>query len=253
MKTVLFYFSATGNSLTTAQKIAAALGDCQLIPVAALKHKSKIIVDAQRVGFIFPVYYGNMPWPVREAVSKMVFPKDIYSFIFTTCRGHAGKAANRMDLLLRTRGIALSLSRGIGLPGNSYISTPENTKKQLDEQDANIAAQLKDIQDAVVENYLENEIIPQTPIDYPNNFRGIIADENCIGCGTCVQICPMENIRLDNGRAVIGDDCTTCLACFHWCPKEAIWMSKQEDIARREKYYHPDISLMDIIKEKESV
>ncbi len=251
MKTTLFYFSATGNSLTTAKKIAETLGDCELIPVASLKNKAKILVNTPRVGFVFPVYYGNMPWPMREAVSKMVFQAETYSFIFTTCRGHAGKAAQRMDLLLRTRGISLSLARGIGLPGNSFISPPEKAQEQLKNQDANIMEQLSDIRSGIVEDNSIQELIPMTPIDYPNNFRGIMADENCSGCGTCVKVCPMGNIHLENGRAVISDDCATCLACFHWCPKEAIWMSKQEDIARREKYHHPQVTLADILAEKE--
>jgi formate hydrogenlyase subunit 6/NADH:ubiquinone oxidoreductase subunit I len=96
-------------------------------------------------------------------------------------------------------------------------------------------------------------LIPLSKVAYPNNFRGITVDENCIGCGICAQICPMENIRIENGRAVIGDDCATCLSCFHFCPQEAIWMSRQENIARRSKYCHPDVTLRDILAQKEKI
>lgn len=40
-----------------------------------------------------------------------------------------------------------------------------------------------------------------------------IDQEKCIGCGTCVEICPLDTIRLnDEGKAFIayGDDCMTC-------------------------------------------
>ncbi len=243
MKTQLYYFSATGNSLTTTYLLSDILGDCELIPVKDLQNQTKIIVSAERVGFIFPVYYGNMPWIVRNTLSRMVFQPNTYAFLFTTQRGHTGAVAQRFDQLLRTRGIALSLARGIALPGNSFISDPVVAEKQLKEQVSNVHEQATDIQNGLVEDYSTSSLLPQTPIDYPNNFRGITADETCIGCGICVSVCPMKNIELIDGHANIGDDCITCLSCFHWCPKEAIWMPKQEGIERRTKYHHPDITL----------
>jgi Pyruvate/2-oxoacid:ferredoxin oxidoreductase delta subunit len=63
----------------------------------------------------------------------------------------------------------------------------------------------------------------------------------------------MNNIAIVDGKAKIGDDCSTCLACFHWCPKEAIWMSKQENIARRSKYHHPDVTMADIMAQKNAL
>ncbi|WRK52481.1 EFR1 family ferrodoxin [Coprobacillaceae bacterium CR2/5/TPMF4] len=59
-------------------------------------------------------------------------------------------------------------------------------------------------------------------------MRGIRADDKCIGCGICTRVCPMDNIKVENNHAIIGDNCITCLACFHWCPKEAIYMSKEK-------------------------
>jgi len=90
-------------------------------------------------------------------------------------------------------------------------------------------------------------------VDYPNNFRGIEAEDTCIGCGTCARVCPMENITVAEGKAWIGDDCATCLACFHWCPVEAIRMSKAPEIARRRKYRHPDVTLKDILEQKTGI
>ena len=250
MKTIIFYFSATGNSLTTARLIAEGLGECELVPVASLRKNVKTMVDADAVGFVYPVYYGNMPWPVREAISKMVFKDEVYAFSFATFRGHAGAAAKRLDMLLRTRGVKLSLSRGVKMPGNSFINPPEVDAEYLLKQRENIAAQLDDIRNRATEEISGDEPMGGNPISYANNFRGIMADENCIGCGVCAKVCPMENVKIENGRAVIGDDCSTCLACFHWCPKEAIWMSRQEGIERRSKYRHPEVTLNDIIAQK---
>ena len=73
MSVTLYYFSATGNSLTTARILAEELGDCRLVPVSAVKDEAKVMETADTVGFVFPVYYGEMPYPVRELLGKMVF------------------------------------------------------------------------------------------------------------------------------------------------------------------------------------
>ena len=53
----------------------------------------------------------------------------------------------------------------------------------------------------------------------------VIADE-CVGCETCVPVCPVEAITMKDGKAVIDQDtCTECGACVGECPTEAI---KQE-------------------------
>jgi len=250
MKTALYVFSATGNCLSTARKLAAELPDCTIFPVASFKDAVKVTAAAQNVGFVFPVYYGNMPYPVRALVSKMVFLPDSYIFSVTTYRGHEGKAPQRLDQLLRTRGEKLSLAVGLKMPGNSFLNEIEVDNDSLAHQDENIAAILPAIQEKRVEDLFTDELLPLTPVGCPNNFRGITADENCVGCGRCVTVCPMGNIKLVDGKAVIGDDCATCLACFHWCPNEAIWMSKEENIARRRKYRHPEVTLEDIQAEK---
>ena len=248
--TTIYYFSATGNSLTTARILAEEIGDARLMPVAALNDEVKVIDDSDCVGFVFPVYYGNMPWPVRAAVSKMVLREDAYVFSFTTWRGHEGKAPFRLDQILKTRGARLSMAKGIPMPGNSFINEEHVDREYLEKQRENIREAVKAIKARDTQDYTEGGIIGKTPIDYANNFRGIMADENCVGCGLCAKVCPMGNISIKDGRAVIGDDCATCLACFHWCPNEAIYMSKQEGIARRKKYRHPDVTIEDIIGQK---
>ena len=39
-----------------------------------------------------------------------------------------------------------------------------------------------------------------------------------ISCGKCVQVCPLDNIRLADGKPVWGKNCTHCMACICRCP-----------------------------------
>ncbi len=45
----------------------------------------------------------------------------------------------------------------------------------------------------------------------------------CIGCGACVDTCPVEAIALDGNVAVVNEDeCIDCGSCTGECPVEAI-------------------------------
>jgi NAD-dependent dihydropyrimidine dehydrogenase PreA subunit len=50
--------------------------------------------------------------------------------------------------------------------------------------------------------------------------------ELCIGCGDCVNSCPMDVIRMDDdaAKAAIryGEDCMNCEQCVLDCPVDAI-------------------------------
>lgn len=50
----------------------------------------------------------------------------------------------------------------------------------------------------------------------------VAAIEQCVGCGKCVRICPMNNIVLVEHKAQIGKNCRYCGACVNACPKGAI-------------------------------
>ena len=45
----------------------------------------------------------------------------------------------------------------------------------------------------------------------------------CTGCGSCVEVCPVEAIALKDDKAgVDADTCVDCGTCVDECPVEAI-------------------------------
>lgn len=49
-----------------------------------------------------------------------------------------------------------------------------------------------------------------------------VNNEKCTGCGVCVEVCPVNAIKVENGKAVIGGECVDCGGCIAQCPVEAI-------------------------------
>jgi len=59
--------------------------------------------------------------------------------------------------------------------------------------------------------------------DYWADWHGFLQD----ACGQCVKNCPMNNIALENGKPIWGNQCTHCMACICYCPTEAIEYGKK--------------------------
>jgi thioredoxin reductase/pSer/pThr/pTyr-binding forkhead associated (FHA) protein len=56
------------------------------------------------------------------------------------------------------------------------------------------------------------------------NLRPLIDLDLCVGCGTCVTVCPFHVLEIVNEKAIASrlDDCTGFAACAAECPTEAI-------------------------------
>lgn len=47
----------------------------------------------------------------------------------------------------------------------------------------------------------------------------------CSGCGSCVDECPSEAIKMADGKAAVdAESCIECGVCVDACPEEAISM-----------------------------
>lgn len=54
-------------------------------------------------------------------------------------------------------------------------------------------------------------------------MAAVVDKEKCVGCGACVDECPVEAIKIEDDKAIINeDDCVSCGACVDACPCEAI-------------------------------
>ena len=49
-----------------------------------------------------------------------------------------------------------------------------------------------------------------------------IEKKKCSGCGACITVCPYDAIKIEDGKAVIGEYCQLCQSCIASCTEGAI-------------------------------
>jgi ferredoxin len=57
---------------------------------------------------------------------------------------------------------------------------------------------------------------------------GIFVESNaCVGCGDCVDVCPVDAVQIVDGKAVIdAEKCILCEICVKSCTYKAIRKNK---------------------------
>ena len=75
--------------------------------------------------------------------------------------------------------------------------------------------------------------------------HGFHSNENCIGCGTCEKICPVDNIEMIKKSPAWQHTCEQCFACLQWCPGSAIQFGKNTENNKR--YHHPNVKSSDLM------
>jgi len=258
MKTTIYYFTGTGNSLKIAGDIASQLGETSLVPVQnAMKEKSAFSED--RIGLVFPVYMWGMPSIVSEFVKKLKIGKDKYVFAVVTCGGIPGAALLQLSKALKKQGVKLSAGFAIQMPGN-YIPmygavSPEKQNKHFEKA----VEKVKKIVEIVkkngvckpeasnfIINTLGSGIVYNLSMSHIHTMdKSFSVLDKCNSCGICVKVCPVENIKLENGKPVWQGKCEQCMSCIQWCPVEAIQYGKKTQ--GRKRYHHPEIKLAQII------
>ncbi len=118
MKTVIFYYTGTGNSLWSARLLAEKLGDATLCP---MKDADALAAgDAEAVGFVFPVHVWGIPVPVVQFMERLSLRPRVYLFALAVNAGQVSRTLVQLRGLLAGRGLKLAAGYSIVLPSN-YI------------------------------------------------------------------------------------------------------------------------------------
>lgn len=250
-KHIIFYFSGTGNCLQVARDLAEHCKDARLINIADYDMEEPI--HAEKVGFVFPVYYFGLPNIIVRFIEQMKLEKVSYLYAVVTYGGAAGRTLKQLYLLLRKRKIKIQAGYRVRMPGNCialYGAKGRRTQKRLFAKEQKTVRKIAYKvmgRERCLAAFKVNPVMEAFSNKMYAGFDRIgeqgqhfQADGTCTHCGQCEKLCPVGNITLESGVPVWGARCEFCMACIQHCPVKAI---NYKDVTRkRKRYVNPNVS-----------
>lgn len=251
---MILCFSGTGNSRYIADRLARALRDDTLDLNARIKAGDYSPVQTGRdVILVTPTYAWRVPRVVSGWLARTrLIGAERIRFVMD-CGSEIGNAAKYNAKIARRQRLKYMGTAQIVMPEN-YIAM--FNAPQADRARAIVAAAEPQIDSAIAciregrafaapRNNLYDRVMSAwvNPVFYrffvkAGAFR---AGDACVGCGLCAKKCPMNNIRIENGKPVWGGDCTHCMACICYCPPKAIEYGKKS--AGKPRYHFEELEL----------
>ena len=237
---MIFWFSGTGNSKFIAKCIASALEtDCLNLNERIKAEDTLSVQTEENVILVTPTYAWRIPHIVSDWLEKVDLVSAKRIWFVMDCGSEIGNAAKYNRQLAAQKQLQYMGTAQIIMPENyiAMFNAPQKEQarsivEQAEPALQRVLAQLKAGQEFPPprENLYDRFMSgPVNPVFYrffvkAEAFR---ATDACIGCGKCVELCPLNNIHLENGKPVWGKNCTHCMACICYCPKEAIEYGKK--------------------------
>jgi ferredoxin/flavodoxin len=251
---MIFYFTATGNSLYAANRVAEATKDSLVSIGRALRDGlfEYDITGEEYLGFIVPTFAGTLPGAVGLFLERLTLKGYSNQFVYGvfTCGASTGFESAALYTILKAKGISFAGSFDLVMPDNFIVWSDVPSQARLDAILKNADKQLDGIR-ASIKAKKSGKLDTRTPKDLymrlaefstSKKTSKLHADEKCTSCGSCADICPMRCIKLDNsGRPLWEGTCTMCLACLHRCPAKAIQF--ESDTQKKGRYVNPRVKL----------
>lgn len=247
MNIVIFYFSGTGNSKYIAQLFSENL-NCQCVNIENDTGFSEIINNSDAISFCYPIYGSRPPRIMRDFVIKY---KNCLSgkklIIFCTQMLFSGDGARSLTDSIKDIKYDVIYAEHFNMPNNinnfflfpiysdkknekCYVKARQKMdrvcadikKEIIVKRGFNIFSRLLGLTQGVFVPFIENM-----------GKDGVFINNSCNGCGLCVGACPVDNLKLSEGKAAALGNCMMCYRCTNLCPQMAIktlslsWPKKQ--------------------------
>ena len=249
---MIFYFTATGNSLYAAKYL-----EDELMSIPQEMKNDSLVYEADRIGIVCPVYGHEVPAMVKKFMEKAEFKTDYFYMVLTYGNRHGGAAELAEQLCekcgIRPAYINVLLMVDNWLPGfdmDEQVKLDKKVeehlqaiKKDIDSR-RHMISEVTDTDRTAHQQFLANQ--SKMPKDAWQHLIRI--GEGCIGCGICVDVCPSASLHLEDGKAVhVPGNCQSCLACVHNCPQKAAGLAIPEKNPDA-RYRNAHIDLKEIIR-----
>ena len=242
----IFYFSGTGNTWWVSERIARELAKhgfrakAHSIEQLTDKETADLIKKSTMIGLGFPIYGSDVPRIFYNFICALPRPRKQKPVLgFVTQMVWSGNGMNFLEKELIGKGYRIRWAGEFIMPNNialpifpyPYSSNFIKFKPKLEkcsQQISDLCAKIANGEDFRQYDRLIHSAagwIQRGPFrlvhDWGRKFWSVDPDA-CTSCGRCAQICPVENIHMQDGLPIYGSECVFCMRCFNYCPTYAI-------------------------------
>ena len=232
---MVLWFSGTGNSKYVAQRIAHAFNQEIISIFDRIKNEDYTAVHSDdELIFVVPTYSWRIPRVVEKWIENTQFSGNNSAYFVMTCGGDIGNSEKYIKKLCDKKGFEYM--------GVMPIVMPENYIAMFDAPDENEAVKIVNKAQPYINSTLqyigEHKPIRENKVGIAEKLKSSIVNDvfyalfvkdkkfyvtqSCVGCGKCVELCPLNNITMVDSVPKWNGNCTHCMSCICKCPNMAI-------------------------------
>lgn len=237
---MILCFSGTGNSRYIAKRISEVLQDEVINLNEKIKNNDNSPIYTKRdIVVVTPTYAWRIPRIVYHWLLETKFIGAERIWFVMNCGGEIGNASKYNYRLAKKKKLSYMGTAGILMPENyiAMFKAPQvmEAKKIVEKSEPDIVDVISHIKAGqsfsvprknIYDRFMSGPINPIFYRFFVKSSAFHVSDA-CIGCGKCVNQCPMNNISLDKSRPIWKNKCTHCMACICYCPTKAIEYGKK--------------------------
>lgn len=243
---MILFFTGTGNS----RFVANLLGDYLEDDVISMNDYLKknvygVFHSIKPYVFVIPSYMSRMPLKIEEFILNSSFDEHKEAYFIFTAGASIGRADYYCQKICKEKNFVYKGTKAIRMPAN-YVVMYDVLDKEYANEFANkqkdiiydVAMEIKNKELNEDKSLLGNKFFSMFSPAFHKlmvNDKSFVVNEQCISCGQCVDLCPLNNIKLVDSKPQWNHDCMHCMTCISACPKKAIDYGKKTK--NRHRYY----------------
>lgn len=236
---MIIYFTGTGNSLYIAEAIADRVSDETV--------SSNDIIKRGEIGnfysekpwvFVFPIYLSTIAEVFANFIRGSKFQGSKDAYFVATCAGSMGATPNLAAKLCKEKSLNYRGAVRIPMPQNYIALFKMDSQELCDKKFAEAAPVIEATSVAILSNedieakkvsgieYVATGLVEKMYNGPFTKTKKFYATDECMSCGLCEKMCPMNNIQIVDGKPKWIGSCIHCMSCINRCPKQAIEYGK---------------------------
>lgn len=226
MKLNLIYFSPTGTTQKIMESISSELKDSDMKTynlTQANQRINSLEFDSEDLVLVgVPVYAGRVPQILNAFFKKIRGNHTKAVFVVVYGNRDYDDALLELKMIFEEQGFT-------GIAAGAFVAEHSSTSKVATGRPNNKDLEIAKNFGKEISNKLKRDHISEIEAKGNYPFKELkqmppiapITDDNCINCGICAKVCPMDAINVSDVKDIDAEKCIRCCSCIKNCPRNS--------------------------------